>query len=58
MRFTCDRCQAPYRIADEKVRGRMLRVRCKRCGHEIYLREAEDVDKLKAFPFDIGTRDS
>ena len=37
MRFSCDSCKAQLQIADEKVRGRRLIVRCKRCGAKIAL---------------------
>src|SRR2546426_902949 len=35
MQFSCDSCKAQLQIADEKVRGRRLIVRCKRCGAKI-----------------------
>jgi predicted Zn finger-like uncharacterized protein len=35
MQFACDSCKAQLQIADEKVRGRRLIVRCKRCGAKI-----------------------
>lgn len=31
MKFACDTCSTKYVIPDERVVGRMLRVRCKRC---------------------------
>jgi len=37
MRFSCESCKAQLQIADEKVRGRRLIVRCKRCGAKIGL---------------------
>lgn len=39
MKFYCDKCQAKYSIADEKVRGKVLKVRCKKCSHVITVRE-------------------
>lgn len=42
MKFSCDTCHARYTIADEKVRGKILRVRCKKCGSSIVLKEPED----------------
>jgi predicted Zn finger-like uncharacterized protein len=39
MKFVCDRCQTKYSIADEKVRGKVLKVRCKTCGNVITVRE-------------------
>jgi len=32
MKLTCQTCQARYRIADDKVRGRIVKIRCKKCG--------------------------
>ena len=39
MKFVCDRCQTKYSIADEKVRGKILKVRCKSCTNIITVRE-------------------
>lgn len=39
MKFYCDNCQAKYSIADEKVRGKVLKVRCKKCTFVITVRE-------------------
>lgn len=41
MRFTCDACSAKYSIADERVKGRILKIRCKACNHIITVREEE-----------------
>ncbi|HOX42700.1 MAG TPA: AgmX/PglI C-terminal domain-containing protein [Myxococcota bacterium] len=38
MRFTCDKCNALYSIADDKVRGKLVRFRCKRCQQVLLLR--------------------
>ena len=35
MQFSCESCKASLQIADEKVRGKRLIVRCKRCGAKI-----------------------
>jgi predicted Zn finger-like uncharacterized protein len=35
MKFVCDRCQTRYSIADEKVRQKILRIRCKTCGNVV-----------------------
>jgi len=37
MQFGCESCKAQLQIADEKVRGRRLIVRCRRCGAKIAL---------------------
>jgi len=39
MKFVCDRCQTKYSIADEKIRGKILKVRCKSCTNIITVRE-------------------
>lgn len=35
MQFSCESCKTALQIADEKVRGKRLIVRCKRCGAKI-----------------------
>jgi predicted Zn finger-like uncharacterized protein len=35
MKVTCQSCQAKYSIADDKVRGKMAKIRCKKCGTTI-----------------------
>src|SRR6267378_1315268 len=37
MQFCCESCKAQLQIADEKVRGKRLIVRCRRCGAKIAL---------------------
>lgn len=39
MKINCEKCQAKYSIADEKVRGKTFRIRCKKCGHVIIVRD-------------------
>ena len=39
MKFSCHRCKTRYSIADEKVRGKILKVRCKKCSELIVVRE-------------------
>ena len=43
MKFVCDRCQTRYSVADEKVRQRILRIRCKTCGNVITVQAGEVV---------------
>ncbi len=40
MKFLCDQCKAKYQIADEKVVGRTVRMKCRKCGHLIEVRAA------------------
>ncbi len=42
MKFLCDQCKAKYQIADEKVQGKTLRMKCRKCGHVIEIRAAAD----------------
>ena len=35
MKITCQACQAKYTIADEKVVGKVVKIRCKKCGATI-----------------------
>ena len=32
MKIQCQSCQAKYTIADEKVLGKVVKIRCKKCG--------------------------
>ena len=38
MKVVCDNCQAKYRVPDERVAGRTLRIKCRRCGDKILVR--------------------
>jgi predicted Zn finger-like uncharacterized protein len=35
MKFVCGKCNAKYNLADERVAGKVLKIRCKTCGHII-----------------------
>jgi predicted Zn finger-like uncharacterized protein len=37
MKIACQSCQAKYTIADEKVLGRVVKIRCKKCGATIVI---------------------
>ncbi|MBI1944409.1 MAG: zinc-ribbon domain-containing protein [Deltaproteobacteria bacterium] len=39
MKFSCDRCATRYSIGDDKVRGKILKIRCKTCGNIVVVRE-------------------
>ena len=39
MKFHCDRCKTRYSIADERVRGKILKIRCKNCSAVITVKE-------------------
>ena len=38
MRFNCQSCAAKYQIADEKVAGKTVRMKCRKCGATIQVR--------------------
>ncbi len=44
MKFYCESCNTKYAIADDKVRGKVLKVRCKKCENIITVREAKAPD--------------
>lgn len=39
MRFACEQCQTKYTIPDERVRGKILKIRCKNCNCQITISE-------------------
>jgi len=41
MKIECDKCGAKYSIADDKVRGKTFKIRCKKCSNVIIVREKE-----------------
>src|SRR2546423_2348267 len=41
MKIVCDNCATKYSIADEKVRGKVFKIRCKKCSHIIVVRGGE-----------------
>ena len=38
MKFTCDQCGTRYSISDEKVKGKVLKIRCKVCEFTMVVR--------------------
>ena len=41
MKIVCDNCATKYSIADEKVRGKVFKIRCKKCSHIIVVKGVE-----------------
>jgi predicted Zn finger-like uncharacterized protein len=39
VKFLCDRCKTRYSIGDDRVRGKILKIRCKNCQNVITVRE-------------------
>jgi predicted Zn finger-like uncharacterized protein len=63
MKVTCQACSAQYTIADDKVRGRKVKIRCKACQNPIVVDgqmaapegqgdSAEGASQLESFPSD------
>ena len=46
MKFSCGECQAKYQIPDERVAGRKLKIRCRKCGAAISLRGDPTVEGI------------
>jgi predicted Zn finger-like uncharacterized protein len=38
MKIVCDSCGTKYSISDDKVRGKVFKIRCKKCSHIIVVR--------------------
>ncbi|MBN2724508.1 MAG: zinc-ribbon domain-containing protein [Deltaproteobacteria bacterium] len=46
MNFICDKCTTRYSIPDEKVAGKILKLRCKKCGNTIVLKDPKATSEL------------
>ena len=55
MKIECDKCGAKYSIADEKVRGKTFKIRCKRCSNVIIVRDKASAED-KAVEAKVGKR--
>jgi predicted Zn finger-like uncharacterized protein len=40
MKITCQSCQSKYNVADEKVAGKVVKIRCRKCGATIVVNGA------------------
>lgn len=48
MKIVCDACGAKYSIADEKVAGKVFKIRCKKCSNIIVVRGTDDAPQEAA----------
>jgi len=58
MKFVCDKCKTKYSIADDKVRRKVLKIRCKNCSNIIVVREpgrGADQDPATTLPRSAGS---
>jgi len=42
MKIVCDSCSTKYSISDDKVRGKVFKIRCKKCSHIIVVKGTTD----------------
>ena len=55
MKIVCESCSAKYSIADEKVAGRVFKMRCKKCGTAIVVKgDAQAAEDAGRASFDYG----
>ncbi|MBU1536603.1 zinc-ribbon domain-containing protein [Myxococcota bacterium] len=47
MHFVCDKCNAKYSIPDEKISGKILKLRCKRCSNTIVVKDPKAVASMR-----------
>ncbi|HVZ72545.1 MAG TPA: GYF domain-containing protein [Polyangia bacterium] len=50
MKIVCDSCGTKYSISDDKVRGKVFKIRCKKCSHIIVVRGQEGGSGVAAAP--------
>jgi predicted Zn finger-like uncharacterized protein len=48
MKIICDSCGTKYSISDDKVRGKVFKIRCKKCSHIIVVRGGESQEEASA----------
>lgn len=53
MKITCQACAAKYTIADEKVLGKVVKIRCKKCGATIVV-NGNDPAAMAGGPASVG----
>jgi predicted Zn finger-like uncharacterized protein len=57
MKIVCDNCATKYSIADEKVRGKVFKIRCKKCSHIIVVRGNDGAGAPQQAEADAGAGD-
>src|SRR6185295_13570917 len=58
MNIACSNCPAKYAVPDDKVRGRKVRITCKRCGAGIVVDGTKLVQSAEAAPVSARERHS
>ncbi len=55
MKIVCESCGAKYSIADEKVAGKVFKIRCKKCSAVIVVKGDQPAEGENAGAFDYGS---
>jgi predicted Zn finger-like uncharacterized protein len=50
MKIICDSCGTKYSISDDKVRGKVFKIRCKKCSHIVVVRGNESAEATASAP--------
>lgn len=56
MKIVCDACQAKYSISDDKVQGKVFKIRCKKCSNIIVVRGGAGAAEPAPAPQEKDTR--
>src|ERR1700753_2035078 len=56
MKIVCDACQAKYSISDDKVQGKVFKIRCKKCSNIIVVRGGAGAEAAAPPPQEKDTR--
>src|SRR6185295_17848339 len=48
MKIVCDSCSTKYSISDDKVRGKVFKIRCKKCSHIIVVKGTTEAPAAEA----------
>lgn len=56
MQFFCEQCKTKYSIPDEKVAGKILKLRCKKCNNVIVLKDPRAATASDSGPVNSGHR--
>jgi predicted Zn finger-like uncharacterized protein len=55
MKIVCESCGAKYSIADEKVAGKVFKIRCKKCSAVIVVKGDQPAEGASTGAFDYGS---
>jgi len=57
VKFLCEQCKAKYQISDDKVAGKTVRMKCRKCGHMIEVRaEVTESSVSRGMPKELQAR--